>query len=313
MTSSSSGSDRQFDGEGSTKGRILVGPDHQASVLPFKGKQDIASRNPIRVWDPNRMDQTDLNAYLARAADILTPYLNQNCFVMEDPYLPLPTEKVDVFLEGQSSVEFLTLSDVSTASSMSEKRNKLTRECSIDDLFAALHNNDYKSVEALTAVASSPRDYVTVWSRKEKDLFDKGFRRFSGSLRMISKGIAISKSFKDVVDYHYRFKIPDQFRRYQNKKREHAVRMMNIVEGRRNIEVPIQSRSDEMVTPARVQREKKMNDRKRAQDWYVPCLSSISFLLLPQLNSLAMSLWISLNTGQRRPCLKLLEQFKTGE
>lgn len=272
MTSSSSGSDCQFDGEGSTKGRILVGPDHQASVPPFNGKQQIYSRNSIRVWEPIKMDQTDLDAYLARAADILTPYLIDNCFVMEDPYLPLPTEKADVFIEGQSTAEFLTLSDVSTASSMSEKLNKLTRECSIDNLLAELHRNDYKSVEALKAVASSPRDYIHAWSRKEKDLFDKGFRRFSGSLRMISKGIA--KNFKDVVDYHYRFKIPDQFRRYQNKKREHAVRMMNVVEGRRNIELPIQNRSDEMVA---AQREKKMNNRKRAEDWYVSCLSSIVY------------------------------------
>jgi len=37
-----------------------------------------------------------------------------------------------------------------------------------------------------------------------------------------------------VVDYHYRFKIPDQFRRYQDKKREQAVRMMECIEARRH-------------------------------------------------------------------------------
>jgi len=49
---------------------------------------------------------------------------------------------------------------------------------------------------------------------------------------MIAKDVN-SKNFKDVVDYHYRFKIPDQFRRYQEKKREQAKRMLDVVEARR--------------------------------------------------------------------------------
>jgi len=161
----------------------------------------------------------------------------------------------------------LTLSDVSTASSMSQNCNTLTRECKIDDLLAIFHNKKYDVAAALDAVALSPRDYVTSWSAKEKDLFDTGFRRYAGSLRMISKGIAISKSFKDVVDYHYRFKIPDQFRRYQDKKRESAVQMMNIVEGRKSAESIIQSRSDEMVAAARVQRARKSHEKRRAHEW----------------------------------------------
>lgn len=48
---------------------------------------------------------------------------------------------------------------------------------------------------------------------------------------MIHKGVE-TKSHKDVVDYHYRFKIPDQFRKYQDKKREQAKKMMESAERR---------------------------------------------------------------------------------
>ena len=269
-TSSSYGSDDQFDGKGNTKGRILVGPEHQVNVLSFKGTGEVMTRNPVRVWKPNSIDQKDIDAYLTRSGDILALYLKQNSLLMEDPYLPLPSEHVDSLTKEHSKADaFLTLSDISTASSMSQQRNKLTRECKTDKLFMTLHLNNYNVDNALNVVATTPRDFVTVWSKKDKALLDSGFRRFSGSLRMISKGVAISKSFKDVVDYHYRFKIPDQFRRYQDKKRENAVRMMNILEGRRSLEAPVQSRSDEMVVAGKVPREKKTHDWKKPQEWYV--------------------------------------------
>jgi len=274
-TSSSSRSDDLVYGEGSTKGRIMVGPGHQATVVPYSGRLEVANRNPTQVWKPNLVVQRDLDAFLSRSADILTPYLKQNSLKMEDPYLPLPTEKVDVLIGRNSPDEFLTLSDVSTASSMSQNCNTLTRECKIDDLLAIFHSKKYDVAAALDAVALSPRDYVTSWSAKEKDLFDTGFRRYAGSLRMISKGIAISKSFKDVVDYHYRFKIPDQFRRYQDKKRESAVQMMNIVEGRKSAESLVQSRSDEMVAAARVQRAKKSLEKRRAHEWAKTAMTDV--------------------------------------
>lgn len=267
-TSSSCGSDDQFDGKGNTKGRILVGPEHQVNIMPFTGTSEVVTRNPIQVWKPNSIDQKDLDAYLIHSANILTPFLKQNSLLMDDPYLPLPSEQVDALVKEHSKTgAFLTLSNISTASSMSQQRNNLTRECKTDKLVMTLHLKNYKIDNALNDVATSPRDFVTVWTKKDKELLDSGFRRFSGSLRMISKGIAISKSFKDVVDYHYRFKIPDQFRKYQDKKREHAVQMMNILEGRRGFEAPVQSRSDEIAVAGKVPQEKKLQKWKRPHEW----------------------------------------------
>ena len=55
---------------------------------------------------------------------------------------------------------------------------------------------------------------------------------------MIGNYIAPRKTMRDVVDYQYRFKIPDQFRRYQDKKREQALRIMECIEKRRYYERP---------------------------------------------------------------------------
>jgi hypothetical protein len=61
---------------------------------------------------------------------------------------------------------------------------------------------------------------------------------------MIAANSLVSKNFKDAVDYHYRFKIPGQFRRYQDKKREHAVRMMEIIENRRSEDTSVVPKDD---------------------------------------------------------------------
>ena len=95
---------------------------------------------------------------------------------------------------------------------------------------------------------------MTVWSTDEKDIFGSGFRRYSGSLRMIAKSIAPTKEFKDVVDYYYRFKIPDQFRRLTDMKREQAVRIMECIETRRSINTFI---------PAQTERGGNDENRKR--------------------------------------------------
>ena len=85
-----------------------------------------------------------------------------------------------------------------------------------------------------------------MWTHAQKELFEAGFRRYAGSLRMIHKGLGpmTSKSFRDVIDYHYRFKIPDQFRVFQEIKREQAVRMMECIESRRNVNAAIPMSSD---------------------------------------------------------------------
>merc|ERR1712194_303886 len=97
-----------------------------------------------------------------------------------------------------------TLSTVATASSLAG-RNK-----NIDALLWNLHVSNYNVTAAIAAIKASPQDYLTVWSPEEKTIFNAAFRRFSGSLRAIYRGMAPNKALQEVIDYHYRFKIPDQ-------------------------------------------------------------------------------------------------------
>jgi hypothetical protein len=78
---------------------------------------------------------------------------------------------------------------------------------------------------------------------------------------MIGKGIAPTKDFKDTIDYHYRFKIPDQFRRFQDKKREQAVRMIECIETRRHLNVVINTQSD------RIGIQDNGGAKRKASDW----------------------------------------------
>lgn len=256
--------------EGSTtKGNIYIGPEHQVDVPPFVPGQTVVSRNPTLVWKPGAVSDELVDGYLNEASKILNEYMEQNGLVINDPYAPLPSARAEALLQAENNGKPLTLSRLSTASQLSQDHNELTRECKIDELLAALDVHDYNPKKALAYVAKHPRHYITIWTQKEKDSFNTVFRRHSGSLRMISKALQGSKTFKDVVDYHYRFKIPDQFRRYQEKKREQAVRMMECVEHRRSLEAPIFQR-DEAVEELR----KRAAAKKNKKEWYVGLLLS---------------------------------------
>merc|ERR1740124_784294 len=153
---------------------------------------------------------------------------------------------------------------------MTTTPGKLTRECKIDNLMELLHIQDYNVDQALKEIHCCPQHYVTAWTRTERGFFQTGFRRYSGSLRMISTNSLVSKSMKDVVDYYYRFKIPDQFRRYQDKKREHAVRMMQIIENRRKEDSVVLPRDD-----GRRQITTSFDDGKSVTDWSKISMSEI--------------------------------------
>lgn len=215
-----------------------VGPDYQVPVKPFKAKQTIVSRNPVLVWEAGKRSSNDIQTYFDRAAEILVNYSEQNHLLVEAPYVPLPLEQTERFV-SKEELRDMTLSSVSTASAVTKSRNRLPRECNIDALLATLHQEGEDLEKALKKIQSSPREYLTAWSKSEKELFNAGFRRYAGSLRMFSRLDSSSKNFKDVIDYHYRFKIPDQFRRFQDMKREYAVRMMELVDNRRTEETVI--------------------------------------------------------------------------
>jgi hypothetical protein len=101
-----------------------------------------------------------------------------------------------------------------------------------------LASHVYDTKAALATIQSSLHRITVGWTRPEKDIFDDGFRRNSGSLRIIAKAITPTKTMKDVIDYFYRFKVSDQFRKFQDKKRKLAVRMVECIESRKYYESP---------------------------------------------------------------------------
>lgn len=121
--------------------------------------------------------------------------------------------------------------------------------------------SQYDVKNALGVVSASPREFVTVWTPQDKNVFDNAFRRYSGSLRAIYKGMG-NKNLQDVIDYHYRFKIPDQFRRFQERKREQAVRMLECIETRRSLNAPI-------LMPTNLRPQSSGDDQNGGGSWYV--------------------------------------------
>jgi hypothetical protein len=225
--------------EGTTEQRyIRVGKEHQVFVPPFVPNQKSVSRHPTMVWKPGMITQQEIDDYLEQATKILTPFLRDFGLTQEEPYCPFPTSRLEELSQSMSWNRLPTLSSVSTVSSLSTKKIDALREVDSDLLLRNLHASNYIVKTAIAAVAASPRDFVTMWSLQEKDVFNAGFRRYAGSLRAIYKGMG-NKDLQDVIDYHYRFKIPDQFRRFQERKREQAVRMLECIETRRSVNAPI--------------------------------------------------------------------------
>ena len=88
---------------------------------------------------------------------------------------------------------------------------------------------------------------------------------------MISKNIDFSKGVKEVIDYHYRFKIPDQFRRYQEKKRDQSVRMMECIETRRYHDSLVPGKVEKSTTKTEGQNAvtngTNVAPKKQVRDW----------------------------------------------
>jgi len=260
--------------EGTTEQRdIQVGRDHQVYVPPFAPNQKIVSRNPIRMWKPNKASQDDIDEYIKQASQILAPFLREHNLVQEEPYAPFPTERMEELSKSLEWNRLPTLSSVSTASSLTKQSVDALREFDIDALLRNLHVSNYNIQSAIAAIEASPQDYLTTWSPQEKTVFNAGFRRYSGSLRAIYKGMG-NKALQEVIDYHYRFKIPDQFRRFQERKREQAIRMLECIETKRNLQAPILI-SNSIVGPQNNGAEEK----KEGGDWTKTGSSSVAISL----------------------------------
>ena len=218
--------------EGSvTHGKIHVGEQYQA-VLPLaitkKGDyRPSRQTNPTIVWKPNnKLTESEINSYLLEVAKSLRLFIKNRGIE--------PTSSN--FMKGstkQNKSDTTTSKDTIAIPDKIEKEHSLKifyRECELDKIISILNEYNYDTKRAIEAIEASPNDYITFWNKQEQELFNAGFRRYCGSLRMITRGVGPTKNHKDVVDYHYRFKIPSQFLRYQEKKRDQAKRMLEFVD-----------------------------------------------------------------------------------
>jgi hypothetical protein len=249
-----SGDDRDLvampEGEGSSlRAKISVGQKHQVPVAAFLEPLPVRSRNPTLVWTPGRISEDDLHQFCHQLALILNPYQRKRKLTMADPYSPLSADKTEqAALRDATTYDIQTFqlvqptndpwirtgSHVSSAGRVSAKANPLLKECDVDALLGFLHRHDYDTNEALEDARKNPDAVLpaltTAFTRTEKRLFDDHLRQSSGSLRKVAEGM--DAPLTAVIDYWYRFKIPDKFRVYQNKKREQALRMMECIEKR---------------------------------------------------------------------------------
>ena len=244
-TSSSSESDNArmvvAEGEGSVlRESIEVGPEHQAVVPPFDPASRMPrSRNPTLVWKKGLLTNDQIAEFMDRVAEKHNRYLDQQRLsaATNATYTPiLDVAPLDRVLQ-QHTTERLTGSSLSTASMLAgaDRRGTLRKECDADALLAILtdcQGNVAQAVERATAQL----DHITrgAWTMTERAQYNKGFRQYQAALWKIAKYLAPAKSMQEVVDYHFRCKIPDQFRHYQDKKREIAVRIVECMEEKRS-------------------------------------------------------------------------------
>jgi hypothetical protein len=211
-------SPRRLITEGPTVGKIHVGPNHQAVIPEQIDLERKASRRgmanpplariPTLVWDPKSNEDSVVNSFLDEACSMLIqkrittagmkPFHEVNCVESPDP----------------------------------RAETKRPRECRIDCLLTELHQCKYDVKKALKRVSENPDKFMTIWTRDEKEQFDASYRAYRESLRAISQSMGEERSTNDVIDYLYRFKLVENFRRFTAKKREKAREMMESVENR---------------------------------------------------------------------------------
>jgi len=145
-----------------------------------------------------------MTSFLNRVAELHNPYLQQNGMKMDEPYSPLPYDRVEDIMRQTPGQHPPTGSFMSTASMLGGVRSGLSKECNADSLLEILADHDYDTDRALVTIQSNLNRITSGWTRAEKDIFDDGFRRHQGALRTIAKAIGPTKSLQDVIDYYYR-------------------------------------------------------------------------------------------------------------
>ena len=235
--------------EGSATQKIMVGEKHQAVIAPFAAKNVASQRNapPAMVWKPNSISDKKLDKFIKEVGQFLNVYMKERNFEL--------TRDVPLNLDPNHLPSDFTC-----------------RELNMDQILKLLHEESYSTDAALKAIKASPQMFIFIWTKEEKEMYDAGFKRHFSAIRLISKGMSSLKKHMDVVDYHYRFKIPDQFRRYQDKKREQARRMLDSIEKQRMEEY--------ISTDTSLAASNATNGSKKSLSWcvfYFICCSTLEF------------------------------------
>ena len=258
------------EGEGSNlRTSIAVGPAFQATVPPFRpDAAHTVSRRPAKaVWKPGKISEETLAEYLGKAAAILNDYLRKNLLTSTQPYTPIPNERAEEIMRENPGEGFLTGSSLSTGSVLSSaRRNTLLKECDVDRLMERLWDCNGGVAKALSLVEQEPTRFISAWPQFEKDMFNDHFRLHHGAIRKVAKAVAPFKTMQEVIDYQYRFKIPDQFRLYQERKREIAVRIVECIDHRRVIDPSTEPRRRPLGSSGQHWSETNPNDLARATE-----------------------------------------------
>jgi len=224
--------------EGSATQKIMVGEKHQA-VIPLIVMNAVANDRdapPVMVWKPNCIPDKELQIFIEEVGQLLKAYMKER------------------------NIGFT--SDIPPNVDPNHLPSNCTcREFNLDRILKLLHEKSYSTDVALKAIKASPQTFIFIWTKEEKEMYDAGFKRHFSAIRLISRGMSSLKTHMEVVDYHYRFKIPEQFRRYQDKKREQARRMLDCIE---------KQRMDEYVSSETSQAASNAtNGSKKMLNWYV--------------------------------------------
>ena len=200
-----------------TVGKIKVGPNHQA-VIPEQidlGRKASSrglvnppsQRIPTMVWDPACDDGDAVDGFLEEATTLLINHMK------------------DIGLESFHDANYVECPNVNSEA-------KKPREVNVDCLLLELHECRGDAQKAIKKIASTPETFMTIWDKEDKEKFDTGYRVYRESVRMISNSMGDKRSCKDTVDYQYRFKLVENFRRFKMKKRVKAEEIMSTVEDR---------------------------------------------------------------------------------
>jgi len=202
-------------------GKIRISENHQADIPPqldlqrkvsFRGLANPPSqRIPTLVWDPANDEGDQVDTFIMDAYSLLGEYLR--------------TIGVEPF------------HDVNYIGSFDNKAEaKRPREIDMCSLLAELHECRGDARKAIRRIEADPELYLTYFNKKDMDRFDASYRIYRDSIRMIANAFGDDKCCKEVVDYQYRFKYCENFRRFMRKKREKAEEMMATVEDRMLLE-----------------------------------------------------------------------------